>query len=169
MDLAYSATDSRDKERIETLEVANSSLVSKVQCLQNKHCLLEHSAEFVISGLSVSKQTDLKRAAFAVIKTIKSDFSLDDIQKCLLIRAKRKRGRSSGSKNNTLNISADIPPPPAPLTLTENMVSTILNPAILSLTPSSATVGGVSTEICSLLVTVSNSDVAREIINAEIL
>ena len=34
---------------------------------------------------------------------------------------------------------------------------------------SSATIGGVYREICSLIVTVSNSDQAREIINAKIV
>ena len=61
------------------LGASNASLISRVQCLQNNNSVLVHSADLVIGGLKFSKQMDLKLAAFAVIKVLKSDFSVDDI------------------------------------------------------------------------------------------
>ena len=110
------------------LEVAKASLISKVQCLQNKKSLLKHLVEFVVGGLSLSKQIDLKWATFTVIKTLKPEFSFDDIHKGTLLPAKPKRGRSSGSRNNTLNSLATVSLPPPSLSVTENTVSAAVNP-----------------------------------------
>ena len=79
------------------LEASNASLISRVQCLQYNNSKLAHSADLVIGELSFSKQTDLKLAVFAAIKTLKDDFSVDAIHKVTLMPARRNLKHASGS------------------------------------------------------------------------
>ena len=148
---AGSGADPGDKERLVALEATNASLASKVQCLQFKQSLLAHSADLVIGGLRINKQTDLNSAAFAVIKTLKPDFLTEDIKKVTVLPSRRNRRRSSGPKDNNADSLAAIPP-------TGDVGGSGM-----------AAVEIADLKTCSLIVTVSSSDLAKEIINAKIV
>lgn len=75
-------------KKTEALESANTILTQQLHQVRSQLARLTNSTELIIGGLSLTDETDLKKAAFAVFNSIELSFNVDDIVSARALPAK---------------------------------------------------------------------------------